>query len=165
MGNGKLMSIFCANEYQVQIFQNLRQYLAPKGKLLPESITNIIQLAHTEFEQGEKHYPVIFARHLPQQLSLQRIVNIIDLYAVQNLRVEKTIEIIPTLSGKVNCVFLHSFIQIAEGFNFTGTDSLMPPTVCQLTAPADVKKGQKIKLHISFEYGTSLDKAQFWIEN
>jgi len=161
---GELMSIYCGNEFQVQIFKNLRQYLKPNGKLLPEYITNVIQLANGDFDETHKHYPINFTRHLPEQLSLQQVVNVIDLYEAEDLVVEKTLEVVPMLTGTVNCVYMHSLVQVAEGCNFTGTDSLMPPTVCQLEKPVDVKQGQPVRLHIRFEYGTNLDKAKFWVE-
>ncbi len=161
---GELMSIYCGNEFQVQIFKNLRQYLKPNGKLLPEYITNVIQLANADFDANHQHYPINFTRHLPEQLSLQQVVNVIDLYEAEDVVVEKTLEVVPMLTGTVNCVYMHSLVQVAEGCNFTGTDSLMPPTVCQLETPVEVKQGQPIRLHIRFEYGTSLDKAKFWVE-
>ena len=161
---GELMSIYCGNEYQVQIFKHLRQFLKPEGKLLPEFITNIIQLAYADFDLKHKHYPINFTRHLPEQLSLQQVINVIDLYQIENEIVDKTIEITPILTGTINCVYLHSSIQIAKGCNFTGTDSLMPPTVCRLEKTVQVKQNQTVKLHIQFKYGTSLDDAKFWIE-
>jgi predicted RNA methylase len=161
---GELMSIYCANEFQVQIFKNLRQYLKPNGKLLPEYITNVIQLGEADFDVNYKHYPINFTRHLPEQLSLQQVVNVIDLYQIEKETVEKTLEITPILTGTVNCVYMHSFVQVAKGCNFTGTDSLMPPTVCRLETPVEVQQGQPIQLHIQFEYGTSLDEAKFWVE-
>ncbi len=160
---GELMSIYCGNEFQVQIFKNLRQFLKPDGKLLPEFITNVIQLGCADFDEEHKHYPINFTRHLPEQLSLQQVVNIIDLYQVENEIVEKTLEITPVLSGMVNCVYMHSLVQVAEGCNFTGTDSLMPPTVCQLEEAVEVKQGEPIRLHIRFEYGTNLNDAKFWV--
>lgn len=161
---GELMSIYCGNEFQVQIFKHLRQYLKPGGKLLPEYITNIVQLAHASFDSGYKHYPINFAHHLPEQLSLQQVVNIIDLYQIEEMKVEKVMEIVPLLTGTVNCIYMHSLVQIAEGYNFTGTDSLMPPTVCQLEHPVQVKQGKPVQVHLQFAYGTSLDAAKFWIE-
>lgn len=161
---GELMSIYCGNEFQVQIFKNLRQYLKPNGKLLPEFITNVIQLANADFDETHKHYPINFTRHLPEQLSLQQTVNLIDLYQVEELVVDKTLEVIPMLTGTVNCVYMHSLVQVAEGCNFTGTDSLMPPTVCRLETPVQVKKGKTVRLHLRFKYGTNLDDAKFWVE-
>ena len=157
------MSIYCANEFQVQIFKNLRQYLKPEGKLLPEHITNVIQLGRVDFDAAYKHYPINFTRHLPEQLSLQQVVDTIDLYAVENELVEATLEIIPMLTGVANCVYMHSLVQVAEGCNFTGTDSLMPPTVCKLESPAHLIKGKAVHLHVRFQYGTSLDEAKFWV--
>lgn len=160
---GELMSIYCGNEYQVQIFKHLRQYLKPGGKLLPERIVNVGQLANAEF--GEyKHYPLNFTRHLPEQLSLQTEINTIDLYNEEALRIQKKITLLPNMSGKVNALYMHSFVQVAEGCNFTGTDSLMPPTVCRLEKEVEVKQGVAVTLNVDYTYGTSLDAAKFWVE-
>ncbi len=159
---GELMSIYCGNEYQVQIFKHLRQFLKPEGKLLPERIVNVGQLSYAEFDQY-KHYPINFTRHLPEQLSMQQEINTIDLYAEDELRIQKKIQVNPIMSGLVNAIYMHSFVQVAEGCNFTGTDSLMPPTVCKLEKEVDVKQGHPVTLHVDFGYGTSLDEARFWI--
>ncbi|MEM9916523.1 MAG: methyltransferase domain-containing protein [Bacteroidota bacterium] len=158
---GELMSIYCANELQVQIFQHMRQFLKPGGKLLPEKIINIAQLCHTSFEEGHRHYPLFFTRHLPTQYSMQKQVNVIDLYKEKQMHIQKKTPFRPLLTGTINAVYLHSWIQIAEGANFTGTDSLMPPTVVKLSRPVKVKAGQKVTLHSDFTYGTSLGKAKF----
>ncbi len=160
---GELMSIYCANEYQVQIFANLRQYLKPEGKLLPEFITNVVQLVHAEFEEGHEHYPINFTRHYPEQLTMQSVVNVIDLYQERPERITREIELTPLISGEVNAVLMYSFVQIAEGCNFTGTDSLMPPTVCRLEDTATMYKGQAVKLRASFSYGASLEEASFQV--
>ena len=161
---GELMSIYCGNEYQVQIFKHLRQFLKPGGKLLPERIVNVGQIAYAEFEANYKHYPINFTRHLPEQLSLQFEVNTIDLYQEEELRIQKSIEVMPNMAGQVNCIYMHSFVQIAEGCNFTGTDSLMPPTICKLENEVTVFTGKPVKLNIDFTYGTNLDEAKFWID-
>ncbi len=159
---GELMSIYCGNEYQVQIFKHLRQFLKPDGKLLPERIVNVGQLAFAEFDK-HKHYPINFTRHLPEQLSLQTEINTIDLYTEEALRIEKQISILPNMSGQVNALYMHSFVQVAEGCNFTGTDSLMPPTICQLEEEVYVQQGTPVTLHVDYAYGTDLDSAKFWI--
>ncbi|MFK7946224.1 MAG: methyltransferase domain-containing protein [Saprospiraceae bacterium] len=160
---GELMSIFCANEYQVQIFKHLRQFLKPDGKLLPEKIINIIQLANTAFDQNQRHYPINFSRHLPINLSLQQVFNTIDLYTVEEELVQQKIPITPILSGEANAVYMHSFIEIVKGCNFTGSDSLMPPTICALDKSVMVQAHEQIELSSEFTYGTSLDEARFWI--
>ena len=161
---GELMSIYCANEYQVQIFKHLRQFLKPDGKLLPEKIINIIQLAFANFDTNYQHYPINFIRHLPTKFSLQTVVNTIDLYTIEAEKVVVEIPIVPILSGTINAVFLESFIEITEGANFTGTDSLMPPTVCRLAKAVIVKAGEVVHLRCEFNYGTSLDEARFFID-
>ncbi len=158
---GELMSIFCANELQVQIFQHLRRFLKPGGKLMPDKIVNIAQLCRAEFDEDHKHYPLMFTRHLPEQISTQQVVNTIDFYKTKNTNIQKKIRLRALLSGVVNAVYLHSLVQVSEGANFTGTDSLMPPTVLKLTRPLKVTAGDTIQLEANFQYGTSLDKAKF----
>jgi predicted RNA methylase len=161
---GENMSIFCANEHQVQIFQHLRQFLKPKGKLIPEKIINLVQLGKATFGKKIKHYPIMFSRHLPTVMTTQKEVNTIDLYKTKDIPVVKTVRVKSLLSGKVNCVYLNSWVQCVEGVNFTGTDSLMPPTVVKLKKSVNVVAGETLQLKVKFSYGTSLDKALFWIE-
>ncbi len=158
---GEMMSIFCANEFQVQVFKHLRQYLRPGGQLLPKRIINLVQLAQAEFPEGTTHYPINFTRHLPEQLSGQEVVNTIDLMEVEKETVEFSLPMQALLSGSVNAVLLRSFVEIVPGINFTGTDSLMPPTVLRLAHTVEVEAGNTYKLEGEFSYGTSLDQAQF----
>lgn len=161
---GELMSIFCVNEFQVPIFKHLQQFLKADGILLPQRIINTIQLSNANFENKYKHYPINFSRHLPTVFSLQMVVNTIELQKINTFAVRKKIPIISILSGTVNSVHLHSMVEITEGCNFTGTDSLMPPTVCKLEKEKIVKSGETLYLNCEFTYGTSLDKARFWID-
>ena len=161
---GELMSIYCANEFQVPIFKHLRQFLKPDGKLLPEKIINLAQLGFAELDAKYKHFPLMFTRHLPMFVSTQEIVNITDLYTENELHIQKTIQMKALLSGTVNSVLLSSWVQVKEGVNFTGTDSLMPPTVVALEKPVTVKEGDTIHLHCDYTYATSLDEAKFWVE-
>jgi len=121
---GELMSIYCANEFQVQIFQHMRQFLKPEGKLLPNRIVNFARLCEADIDDNTHHYPVNFTRHQPMFLTQQ---------------------------------FLESYVEVTEGANFTGTDSLMPPTVLKTTNILEVKAGDLIHIDFSFDYGSSLD--------
>lgn len=160
---GELMSIYCANEMQVQIFKHLRQFLKPGGKLFPERVVNLIQLGYTEFDTQYRHFPILGTRYWPTLLSSQEVVNITDLYTEEKLTVECIIPLKIRLSGQLNCVFLQSWVQVTEGANFAGSDSLMPPTVVQLEKPAYVQAGSTVNLEVYYEYGTSLDHAWFRI--
>jgi len=161
---GELMSIYCANELQVQIFQHLRKYVKKDvGKLLPDKIINLVEVTHTRFDAPHSHYPILLSRHLPTVLTTQEVVNEINLYTVNELEVKTMIKVKALLSGKVNSVYLRSFVQVAEGFNFTGTDSLMPPTVVKLEEEVVLKAGESYMLECYFKYGASLDDAKFKI--
>ena len=158
---GELMSIFCANEYQVQIFKHLRKFLKPNGKLIPEKIYNLVQLGNATFDQEHKHYPLLFTRHCPELLSTQVLLNTIDLHKVSRYKVNKKVKTKNLLSGQANCVYMRSLVQLVEGINFTGTDSLMPPTVLKLKEPIDLKASTYYTIQAKYTYGTSLDEALF----
>jgi predicted RNA methylase len=157
----EMMSIFCANEFQVQVFKHLRQFLKKDGHLIPEKIQNFAQLAYNDFDLGIDHFPLNFTRHLPEFLSTTQLVNQIDLYKEKNMKVEKETVFEPIFEGKVNALYLQSFVNLAKGVNFTGTDSLMPPTVIKTANTIRVKPNDKIMLKSSYSYGTSLDEAVF----
>ncbi len=157
------MSIFCGNEYQVQIFKHLRQFLKPGGKLIPEHIVNLAQLVRADFEDGHEHYPLLFTRHWPETLSTQEVVNEIDLYKETELEIVKNSRHTAHLTGDANAIFMRSLIQLAEGINFTGTDSLMPPTVALLDNPMRIEKGKSYTLQSKYSYGGDLGTASFSI--
>jgi predicted RNA methylase len=158
---GEMMSIFCANELQVPVFKHLSKFLYAGGKLIPEKIINLAQLCHATFEANYQHYPIFFTHHLPEQLSTKEIINTIDLYNIPGMHVKCSTPFTPTLGGPVNAVYLHSWVQLCEGINFTGTDSLMPPTVVKLPKEIRVKPNQQLILDTKFTYGTSLAAASF----
>ncbi len=160
---GEMMSIFCANEYQVQVFQHLRSYLRPEGGLFPQRIINLAQLAQVDFSEAPNHYPINFTRHLPTLLSTQVVVNSIDL--MTEVAHDATVDepVTALLSGEVNALYLRSFVEVSPGINFTGTDSLMPPTVLKLSHSVVVEAGVTYQLKGHFKFGTSLDDAVFWI--
>jgi len=75
--------------------------------------------------------------------------------------VNKTVKLKHYLSGEANCIKMNSFVQMAEGINFTGTDSLMPPTILKLKKTVPIQVGKVSKLKGKYTYGTSLDDAVF----
>ena len=161
---GELMSIFCANEYQVQIFRHLKQYLRPSGRMFPERILNFAQVGHADFEHGHKHYPLLFTRHWPELLGTQEMVNSIDFLLDQEDEVQVVVPFHAILSGRANCILMQSFVKITEGINFTGTDSLMPSTVLKLKEEVELVSGRYYQLRLSFRYGSDLNEAIALIE-
>ncbi|CAM1350780.1 rRNA adenine N-6-methyltransferase family protein [Tenacibaculum halocynthiae] len=160
---GELMSIYCANEFQVQIFQHMRNYLKPKGKLFPNRIVNFARLCEAEIDEDIHHYPVMFTRHQPMFLSQQFLVNEIELLKEKKQGVKLSFSVPVLFTGKVNALYLESYVEVTEGANFTGTDSLMPPTVLKTTNTLDVKAGDLIHIDFSFDYGSSLDKISCFL--
>ncbi len=155
---GELMSIYCANEFQVQIFQHMRNYLKPEGHLFPNRIVNFARLCEAEIDDNIHHYPVMFTRHQPMFLSQQFLVNEIELLKEKKQGVKLSFSVPVLFSGTINALYLESYVEVSEGANFTGTDSLMPPTVLKTTTTLEVEAGDLIHIDFSFNYGCSLDK-------
>ncbi|MBW1297326.1 methyltransferase domain-containing protein [Aquimarina litoralis] len=154
---GELMSIYCANEFQVQIFQHMREFLKPGGKLFPNRIVNFARLCEAEIDENVHHYPVNFTRHQPMFLTQQFLVNEIELLKEKKQGVKLSFSVPVLFSGTVNALYLESYVEVTEGSNFTGTDSLMPPTVLKTTNTQEVKAGDLVHIDFSFDYGSSLD--------
>ena len=156
---GELMSIYCANELQVQIFQHMRQFLAPSGKTLPHRIVNFARLCEAEFDEGISHYPVMFTRHQPMFLTQQFLVNEIELWRERKTAVDLGFSVPVLFGGEVNALYLESYVEITPGANFTGTDSLMPPTVVRTTNTQAVVPGDLVHVDFDFAYGRSLEEV------
>lgn len=154
---GELMSIYCANEFQVQIFQHMRQFLKPNGRLFPNRIVNFARLCEVDIDEEVHHYPIMFTRHQPMYLTQQFLVNEIELLKEKKLGVKLSFSVPVLFSGEVNALYLESYVEITEGSNFTGTDSLMPPTILKTTNTQKVKAGDLVHVDFEFDYGASLD--------
>jgi len=157
---GELMSIYCANEFQVQIFQHMRKFLKTDGKLFPNRIVNFARLCNAEFEDKIKHYPIMFSRHLPMFLSSQFLVNEIELLNTNKTEIKLSFPVPCLFSGTINALFLESYVEVTPHSNFTGTDSLMPPTVIKSKNELTVNAGDLIHIDLQFKYGTSLEEME-----
>ncbi|MEZ4828759.1 MAG: hypothetical protein R3C61_21105 [Bacteroidia bacterium] len=161
---GELMSIFCANEFQVQIFRHLRQFLKSDGVMIPEKIVNTAQLCEADFPDHISHYPLCFTRHWPTMLALPAVVNTIDLRTINQTEESFSTPMSCISPGSANAILMNSHVHLSDRYAFTGTDSLMPPTVCKLTSPKTFRPGDMPILKSRIRYGTTLDDCRFSLE-
>lgn len=161
---GELMSIYCANELQVQIFDYSRKFLKPNGKFFPGKILNFGRLCFNNFDEGIDHFPVQFTRHQPTFYSGQFMVNSIDFNVQNALDIELKIKAEVCLSGFINALYLESYVEVCSGANFTGTDSLMPPTVVKAQNEIDVNAGDTIEISLKFSYGADLNQMEIFFK-
>ncbi|MCP9769469.1 hypothetical protein EGI22_16315 [Lacihabitans sp. LS3-19] len=157
---GELMSIFCANELQVQIFDYARKFLKTEGSFFPNKILNFCRLCFNSFDNGIDHFPIQFTRHQPTFYSGQFLVNQIDFNQQNDLNVELILKTEACLSGEINGLFLESYVEVCPGANFTGTDSLMPPTIVRAQNSKTVLAGDKVEIALKFSYGTDLNQMK-----
>jgi len=117
---------------------------------LPESVDFVIgELIH--------HYPVMFTRHQPMFLTQQFLVNEIELLNEKKQGVKLSFPAPVLFGGTINALYLESYVEITPGANFTGTDSLMPPTVLKTNNTQKVNPGDLVHVDFNFDYGSSLD--------
>lgn len=99
-------------------------------------------------------------RHLPELLSLPQVIDTIDLYTVQETFCHRETSFDVLLSGTATAIYMQSFVQVSSHSTFTGTDSLMPPTVCALQQQKELIAQQRVSLSVEFSYGSSLSAAR-----
>ena len=136
----------------------MRNFLQPEGSLFPNRIVNFARLCEAEIDEKIHHYPVMFTRHQPMFLTQQFLVNEIELAKEKKQGVKLSFSVPVLFTGTINSLYLESYIEVTPGANFTGTDSLMPPTVLKTDNTLEVKAGDLIHIDFSFDYGSSLDK-------
>ena len=133
-------------------------YVGALNSCLPSQRTPDQVLCEAEIDPSIHHYPVNFTRHQPMFLTQQFLVNEIELLKEKKQGVKLSFSVPVLFSGTVNALYLESYVEVTEGANFTGTDSLMPPTVLKTTNTQEVKAGDLVHIDFTFDYGSSLDK-------
>ena len=74
-------------------------------------------------------------------LSQPFLVNELELYNKVKQGVHLSFSTPLWFSGTINAIYMESYVEITEGANFSGTDSLMPPIILKTTNTQEVKAG------------------------
>ncbi len=166
----EMMSIWCINEPQVQVMDHARQHLLkPKAKVIPQRIINLVELGQYDFEVDgitcKASLPQFSGVRAPRIFSTSQVFLTLDFTEQVIWEGEKEMTIKPLLSGLVNCVRLSSLVELTDGINFYGTDSLMPPTIVPLTEAFWVNAGESLSFGAAFQWRTNLDDSRFWLSS
>lgn len=166
----EMMSTWLLVEPQVQVVRTARERLKGRRVLfIPSIVYNTIELVTADFRPFgiQLQAPFVeFTGILPaESISLPKISWKLDFAndEMPNVRAG-TIKIRALLSGAANAVRLQSPIQVAEGIPFSGSDSLMPPTIVPVSTPIIVEAGDEVKIKWKIAHRSPLEGAKFDIE-
>lgn len=149
----EMMSIWCFHELQIPVANHARtRLLKPGGSMLPGRIVNLAALGWYPFdEEGvelRSVMPLFTGVLKPAVMTEQRVCGTLDFSEIVDERLDADVAFESFAAGAVNCAVLHSVVEFAPGAVFSGTDSLMPPTVVPLAEDVRVKPGDVVRLEV-----------------
>jgi predicted RNA methylase len=165
----ELMSIWAVEEPQVVAINHARRaLLKPGGIALPTRIVNLAELGYQAFRYDEAELeaemPLFTGIVRPAVLTERRRcmeLNFADVVA-PDLTADVRFEALA--SGAINCAVLHSIVQMGPEVVFSGTDSLMPPTVVPLKQELRVRAGDQIRFRAIARAWSELGESMFVAE-
>jgi predicted RNA methylase len=165
----EMMSTWLIVEPQVNVVKYIRDCLrGRKALLIPSVVYSTIELVWANFEPFgisiPAHYTEFTGVVPAESISLEVLAWKADFGAdaLESVR-EGVAAIDALLSGTVNAVRLRSYVQVGDGIPFSGSDTLMPPTVIPLTAAMSVNAGERVEMRWKIAHGAPLEQALFSI--
>jgi predicted RNA methylase len=158
---GELLSTLMIHEPQVPVFNRVRTFLRPGGRMVPGVVTNLVTLAWSKFATDgiafRSPYTLFTGIPSPERLSDTRAFFSADFMRGQvPLKVSETVELEAMFDSDINALILESRIETAPGFTFSGSDSLNPPMVVPVE-PLHVVRGDRVRVHIEYTHFTDWD--------
>ena len=165
----EMMSIWAVEEPQVTVANYARrELLVDKGQFLPSKVVNIAELGYFPFERRGIHIPAVIPLFTgmprPHVMTESRLCRSLDFQALVDPDLSTQTDFEAILSGEINCVVLRSLVQMTETAVFSGSDSLMPPTVVPLARPLTVTAGTELRLSAKICARCTLQADHFNIE-
>jgi len=163
------MSIWAVEEPLVPVANRVRrEWLKPGGVLLPSRIVNLAELGYYPFHQHDVSMPAVMPLFTgvrrPQVMSESRICRVLDFAAEVATDLAVDVRFEAFAAGVVNCAVLRSVVQMGPQTVFSGSDSLMPPTVVPLERDTEVEPGTCLRLRADLRARSSLDAASFVVD-
>jgi predicted RNA methylase len=165
----EMMSIWCVEEPQVPIANRARRDLLKHGgQMLPLRIVNLVELGYHPFRVGDiaikAAIPLFTGVARPAVMTERRVCKVLDFSDVVSPDLGADIELDAIASGQVNCAILSSVVQLGPEVVFSGSDSLMPPTVVPLSEEVPVKAGGRLRFRASVRARSDMGEATFLVE-
>jgi predicted RNA methylase len=155
---GELLSTLMIHEPQVPVFNRARAALAAGGAMIPGRVINLAQLAWSKSTAHgvslSSPYSLFTGVPPPERVGPEEVFFVADFQAGEvPLAVAATVALRAAMESTVNALVLTSWVQVAPGITFSGSDSLNPPMVVPI-APLDVRPGDVVDVSIRYQHFT-----------
>ena len=157
----ELLTTGMVDEYQIKALNNLHKQniVTNKTIFIPQKQETYISLANSKFEMYGFKFKMV--KHLWNNLSENQqgemmsenyLLNSIDFSLINEEVFNNEITLIASNDGKINSIYLSSTVIFNESLTLKDTETLNAPVVVPIP-DIEVKKGDKIKLHINYIFG------------
>lgn len=166
----EMMSIWAVEEPIVPVANRVRaDLLKPEGLFLPSRIVNLVELAWFPYWHGGVSIPAVAPLFpgipRPQVVTESRTCGVLDFSGPVDPDLSVDVELEAVVDGRVNAAVLRSVVQMGGTAVFSGSDSLMPPTVVPLDREVVVRSGMRLRLTAELQArGALLDRESFRVE-
>lgn len=165
----EMMSIWTVEEPEIPVFNHARsEFLKEDGIFLPQRIINLVEIGWYDFCLDEVELktpmPAFTGVTAPTILTERRVAKVLSFTEPLSTDLSCEVELEALAGGLVNCACLSSIVQVGPGVVFSGSDSLMPPTVVPLTKELTVKSGDQLRFLASAQARSDLGKGVFEVQ-
>jgi predicted RNA methylase len=162
----EMMSIWTIEEPQVPVFNSTSgRLLKPGGLFLPQAIVNVVEVAFYNFRFEDIEIraatPLFAGISPPAVLTESRVASRLEFSAPVSPDLSCEVELQAVAEGWANCARLTSIVQLGPEVVFSGSDSLMPPTVVPLEEDVLVRPGDRLLFQASARAQSDLGGATF----
>lgn len=162
----EMMSIWTIEEPQVIVANRARRdLLKPGGLFMPTRIVNLVELGHCDFHlrdiQMKAAMPLFTGIPRPAVMTERRVCKVLDFQDRVDPDLSASVELEAVATGPVNCAVLSSIVQMGPEVVFSGTDSLMPPTVAPLRDEFRADAGDRIRFRAVARARSDIGEATF----
>ncbi|MTB53622.1 methyltransferase domain-containing protein [Lewinella sp. W8] len=161
----EMMSVWGINEPQVPIVNHARDHiLKPDGRVIPEGITNLVELGEYDYDLHGVRCPGIIPQFsgvtAPRIKTTSAVAVRYDFRRAVPMNHQVRLDLPLLAGGVVNCARLSSIVELTPSVSFYSTDSLMPQTIVPLPGVRG-RRGEVLRFSASWTCRTSLEAARF----
>lgn len=162
----EMMSIWAIEEPQVPVFNaTFARMLKPGGIFLPQRIVNLVEVGFYNFRCEDVEIkaatPLFSGITPPAVMTEARVASRLEFSAPIDMDLSCQVELPVVAAGLANCARLTSIVQVGPEVVFSGSDSLMPPTIVPLDEDLRVQPQDRLLFQASARAQSDLAEATF----
>jgi hypothetical protein len=100
----------------------------------------------------------------PAVMTERRMCKVLDFSNLVDPDLSVALDLEAVAAGTINCAVLTSIVQLGPRVVFSGSDSLMPPTIVPLRQPVTVAMGDRLHFRASVRAYSDMGETTFVAE-